>query len=97
MTESLDPLILDFIEWLTPDPRPYVEVMEVWRTSCPRLTVFEDSIDRGLVARGVADGKSRMIAVTQAGRDFLAENGRTAPSGSRAASSSEASREESRR
>src|SRR5436305_4284010 len=79
MSADLDPLILDFLEWLAPNPRPYAEVMEAWRTSCPRLTVWEDSIDRGFVARGGADGKRRVIAITQAGRDFLRENGRMAP------------------
>ncbi len=84
MTGSLDPLILDFLEWLAPAPRPYPEVMEAWRTSCPRLTVWEDSLDRGFVAR-----EGRLIAVTPAGRDFLASNRRMAPDGSRAAPSRE--------
>jgi hypothetical protein len=92
MSESLDPLILDFLEWLATDPRPYAEVMEAWRTSCPRLTVWEDSIDRGFVARA-----DRMIAVTAAGCDFLRGNGRTAPSGSRAAPSRKEGWEERRR
>jgi hypothetical protein len=82
MTDSLDPLILDFLGWLAPNPRPYAEVMEAWRTSCPRLTVFEDSIDRGFIVRA-----DRTIAITQAGRDFLRENGRMAPAGLRAAPS----------
>jgi hypothetical protein len=97
MTESLDPLILDFLEWLAPNPRPYAEVMEAWRTSCPRLTVFEDSTDRGFVVRAEANGAGRMIAITQAGHDFLAENGRMAPGGSRAAPNQEESREGRRR
>jgi hypothetical protein len=92
MAESLDPLILDFLEWLGPEPRPYAEVMEAWRTSCPRLTVFEDAIDRGFVVRA-----DRMIAITQAGRDFLRENGRMVPGGSRTAPSREKKREGKRR
>jgi hypothetical protein len=96
MSADLDPLILDFLEWLAPNPRPYAEVMEAWRTSCPRLTVWEDSIDRGFVARSRANGDSRMIALTEAGSDFLADNGRMAPSGLRAAPSRKESREEKR-
>lgn len=84
MTGSLDPLILDFLEWLAPGPRPYAEVMEAWRTSCPRLTVWEDSLDRGFVAR-----EGRLIAITATGRDFLTSNRRMAPGGSRAAPSRE--------
>jgi hypothetical protein len=95
MSADLDPLILDFLEWLAPNPRPYAEVMEAWRTSCPRLTVWEDSLDRGFVARSGANGGARMIALTEAGRDFLAGT-RMAPSGLRAAPSREESREEKR-
>jgi hypothetical protein len=93
MTPNLDPLILDFLEWLAPGPRPYAEVMEAWRTSCPRLTVWEDAIDRGFVARESANGAGRVVAITKVGRDFLAQNRRMAPGGSRAAPS----REERRR
>jgi len=96
MSADLDPLILDFLEWLAPNPRPYAEVMEAWRTSCPRLTVFEDSIDRGFVARAQANGAGRMIALTEAGSDFLAENRRMAPSGDRRAPSREERRQEKR-
>jgi hypothetical protein len=96
MSADLDPLILDFLEWLAPNPRPYAEVMEAWRTSCPRLTVWEDAIDRSFVARGRANGGSRMIALTEAGSNFLADNRRMAPSGLRAAPSREKRRDESR-
>jgi hypothetical protein len=96
MSADLDPLILDFLEWLAPNPRPYAEVMEAWRTSCPRLTVWEDSLDRGFIARSGANGGARMIALTEAGSNFLAENRRMAPSGLRAAPSREESREEKR-
>ena len=87
MSADLDPLILDFLEWLAPNPRPYAEVMEAWRTSCPRLTVWEDAVDRGFVVRADADRRARMVAITRAGRAFLAENKRMAPSGLRAAPS----------
>jgi hypothetical protein len=92
MSPDLDPLILDFLEWLAAGPRPYAEVMEAWRTSCPRLTVWEDAIDRGLVVRTDSSGKIRTVAITEAGRGFLAENGRMAPNGDRAAPSLEEER-----
>ena len=96
MSQNLDPLILDFLEWLAPNPRPYTEVMDAWRTSCPRLTVWEDSIDRGFVARAQPNGGVRTVAITAAGRDFLAQT-RMAPRGERAAPSREESRENGRR
>ena len=42
--------------------------MDAWRTSCPRLTVWEDAVDRGLAARE-RDG---MVFVTTSGHAFLA-------------------------
>ncbi|KAB2917814.1 MAG: hypothetical protein F9K29_09205 [Hyphomicrobiaceae bacterium] len=75
MPDPLDPLILDMVEWVAREPRSYSEALEVWRTSCPRLTVWEDAIDRGLVERRTGHGGAQM-AVTARGRSFLAENGR---------------------
>ena len=61
------PLILDFLEWLSRGPRAYAEVMDVWRTSCPRLTVWEDAVDAGLVVRDAGT-----VRLTDAGRARLA-------------------------
>lgn len=52
---TLEPLILDLLEWLDAGPRPCREVMGAWRTSCPRLTIWEDSIDAGYIARARGD------------------------------------------
>jgi hypothetical protein len=70
---ALDSLVLDMLEWLAKEPRTYAQTMDAWRTSCPRLTVWEEALDRGLVERKT--GGSR-IAVTGAGRSFLTRNGR---------------------
>jgi hypothetical protein len=64
-------LILDLIEYLTDGPRPYAEVMDAWRTSCPRLPVWEDAVDAGFVARISSNGNGAMVEVTDAGRAFL--------------------------
>jgi hypothetical protein len=39
MSDTVDTLVLDLLEWIGPHPRPYAEVPEAWRTSCPRLPV----------------------------------------------------------
>jgi trans-aconitate 2-methyltransferase len=52
-SDTVDALILDLIEWIGPEPRPYAEVLEAWRTSCPRLPVWEDATDRGFIAVSV--------------------------------------------
>jgi len=40
--------------------------MDAWRTSCPRLTVWEDALERCLLAR-----KGESVVVTSAGWAFL--------------------------
>jgi len=72
MADILTPLTLDFLAWLAGGPRPYGEVMEAWRTSCPRLTVWEDALDRGLVARIRRAGGAPVIELTGRGRALLA-------------------------
>jgi predicted transcriptional regulator len=67
---ALEPLILDLLEWVAKADRTYAEVMEVWRTSCPRLPVWEDANDRGLVAIEEAGGRC-LVKVTPLGRAFL--------------------------
>jgi hypothetical protein len=78
MPDTLTPLILDFLEWIAREPRPYSQVVDVWRTSCPRLTVWEDAADRGFVTRRRGDGRETRIEMTPLGRGFLEANGRNA-------------------
>jgi CTP-dependent riboflavin kinase len=74
---SADPLVLDFVEWIARQPRPYSEVVETWRTSCPRLTIWEDAADAGYVAREAVAGGT-IVAVTEAGEQLLRDDGRIA-------------------
>jgi hypothetical protein len=74
MTEPVEDLMVDFVSWLAPAPRPYEEVMEAWRTSCPRLTVWEDAVDARLVARRSGE-EGAIVAVTDQGRAWLAARG----------------------
>ncbi|GGJ44162.1 hypothetical protein [Neoroseomonas lacus] len=67
MSETLRPLILDLVAFVAERPRPYAEVLDAWRTSCPRLTVWEDAMDAGLVA--LHDG---VVSATDRGRQALA-------------------------
>lgn len=72
MSDITDPLVLDLVEWVARRPRPYAEVMEAWRTSCPRLTVWEEALDQGFLIR------SDPVQATPSGLRFLAEHGRPA-------------------
>lgn len=60
---SNEPLILDMLQWIAAEPRSYADVMGVWRTSCPRLTIWEDAVDRDLVER-----KGGFVSVTSKGQ-----------------------------
>ena len=55
-------LILDLLASMKAGARPYADVMEAWRTSCPRLPVWEDVVDQGLVRR-----RGLMVELTDAG------------------------------
>ncbi|HXQ17692.1 MAG TPA: hypothetical protein VN814_24000 [Caulobacteraceae bacterium] len=67
---SINPLVFDFLEWLAISPRPYTEVMDVWRTSCPRLTIWEDAVDLGYVVRR-HDERPPAVFLTAFGRQAL--------------------------
>jgi hypothetical protein len=72
MTTAPAALIRDFLAWLDAAPRPYAEAMEAWRTSCPRLTVWEDAVDEGLVARRAGGASGVWVELTAKGRAWLA-------------------------
>ncbi len=72
MSETLTSLTLDFLAWLNVESRDYAEVMDVWRTSCPRLTVWEDAIDAGLISRTHAPGQTLQVSLTPEGKALLA-------------------------
>src|SRR5580698_4127704 len=67
----VEALILDLLAWVAMRERTYEDVMNAWRTSCPRLPVWEDANDRGLVQ---SDG--RVVRVTPAGAALLNERRR---------------------
>ena len=73
---TADPLVLDFVEWIAREPRVYAEVVAVWKTSCPRLTIWEDAADQGFVARETVAGSGFVVTVTENGKQFLRSNGR---------------------
>lgn len=79
MNDALAPLIRDLLGWLAAGPRPYAEVIDAWRTSCPRLTVWEDAIERGLIRHVRLPDRGRCLELTPEGRALLAEAAVPAP------------------
>jgi D-3-phosphoglycerate dehydrogenase len=73
MTDAVvEALILDLLEWLATADRSYEEVMDAWRTSCPKLPVWEEANERGLVIREDANGRC-VVRVSSSGRALLAQ------------------------
>ena len=53
-------LILDLVEWTARKPRPIFDVMEAWRTSCPRLPNWEEAVAQKLVVRVIPTGRAML-------------------------------------
>ena len=70
MIDIVEALILDLLEWLASGEKTYEEVMEAWRTSCPRLPVWEDANDRGLITTERVNGRS-IVRITSSGLALL--------------------------
>ena len=58
------------MEWLEANDRSYEEVMEIWHTTCPRLPVWEEANNRGLVARELVKGRE-VVRLTSSGKAVL--------------------------
>lgn len=66
MEPTIEALVRDLLAWLVKEPRLHAEVIESWRTSCPRLPVWEECTDQRFVVR-----KGPVVEVTPQGRAFL--------------------------
>lgn len=71
MTDSVDALILDLLEWIGPESRPYPEVIEAWRTSCPRLPVWEEANERGFLEHRHEPDLGSYVSVSALGMERL--------------------------
>lgn len=67
---STDASTRELLSWIDARPRTYGEAIEAWKTSCPRLSVWDDALSDGLV-RVVRDGDGSRVAVTPRGRAVL--------------------------
>jgi D-3-phosphoglycerate dehydrogenase / 2-oxoglutarate reductase len=67
VSDPVDALVLDLLEWIGPGARPYAEVMEAWRTSCPRLPVWEEANVRGYLHHAHSPGSVAEVSVSPLG------------------------------
>ena len=69
--------MLELLAWVAARPRTYGETMEAWRTSCPRLSPWEDATLGGLVEVQSGDSgiNASAVTLTPSGREVLAARG----------------------
>ena len=70
---KITPLMLELLVWISERPRSYAETMDAWRSTCPRLTTWEDALIRGLV-QVEWDGDAThdlIVSLTALGRSAL--------------------------
>ncbi len=79
MSDDIEALVSDLVEWVAREPRSYAEVFDTWRTSCPRLPIWEEACDRGLVARRSSSSGGAIVVVTEAGQRLLRMQRRARP------------------
>ena len=71
--DAPEELVADLLLSLRDGARPYAEIIEAWRTSCPKLPVWEDAVDAGFV-----DRNHDMVSLTDAGKEWLSGKGQSA-------------------
>ena len=71
MPNPVDALILDLLEWIGQGERPYIEAIEAWRTSCPRLPVWEEANERGFIDHHHDSLNGRTVSVSLVGFQHL--------------------------
>src|SRR5215831_8666053 len=79
VSDPVEALILDLLEWIGPDSRPYSQVIEAWRTSCPRLPIWEETNCRGFLNHEQQAGVGAFISVSPVGLAFLRERRQRQP------------------
>ena len=69
MSDSSSLIMVQFLTWVADRPRTYRQAMDAWRTTCPRLSVWEDAILDELIRFG--NDKDRAVSLTARGRAAL--------------------------
>jgi hypothetical protein len=66
-------LTVQFLDWVSQQPRTYADAMDAWRTSCPRLSIWDDAIRDGLVRmeKGRGGMRDSLVMLTARGQIVL--------------------------
>jgi hypothetical protein len=62
-----------FLAWVAARPRSYADAMEAWRSSCPRLSIWEDALGDDLVRLepGAGGLSAARVVLTRRGEALL--------------------------
>jgi len=71
MDRSHDALTLQMLDWIERGKPSYAEVLDVWKSTCPRLTIWEDACASGFVDSTA--GMTGTVSLTEKGRRFLSQ------------------------
>jgi hypothetical protein len=59
-------LTVQLLQWISAAPHSYGEGLETWKSSCPRLTIWEDALGDGLIA--CDGGREGRLSVSERGK-----------------------------
>jgi hypothetical protein len=65
-----DAEIRELLAWISERPRSYSDTIEIWKTNCPRHSLWEDALGADLV-RVVRNGRASQVALTPRGEAAL--------------------------
>jgi hypothetical protein len=70
--QPVSSLTLQLLTWISAEPRTYADAMEAWRTTCPRMPIWEDAVSEGLVELdGSGSMRDREVRLSARGRAIL--------------------------
>lgn len=70
MSGPANGLMLQFLDWVARRPRTYADAMDAWRTSCPRLSMWEDALIERLIQVD-GQGAEARVAIAARGMEVL--------------------------
>jgi hypothetical protein len=77
MSEPVSLLMVQFLDWVASRHRTYDEAMDAWRTSCPRLSVWEDAQTAGFIqVQSGGPSQTAEVVLTPRGKAVLDESAR---------------------
>jgi hypothetical protein len=77
MSEPASFLMLQFLDWISSRRRTYAETMKAWQSTCPRHTVWKDTVTDSLIQLNRGDTlRDPEVTLTPRGRAILNGNNR---------------------